>query len=206
MVSDTPTDGRCNADVDGGYCEGWQMDNGRCYSHGGRNDDDGRDPGGAPKANQNAKRHGLHSTPQYLQRHLDEHHEDTYIALFESLCTRYERVHAQGPDYAAKKRLQRVCIEIVKEDLADEWLAQEADESGNLLMEHRTVVDDDSGEVLKEYDVPNSVLEPLAQLKRETRMTLKDMGLLIDPETKKADAMAEAGQAYIQALKRKGQQ
>jgi hypothetical protein len=50
MVSDTPTDGRCNWEYDdGGYCEGHPMDNGRCFHHGGQ-----RENGGAPEGNTNA--------------------------------------------------------------------------------------------------------------------------------------------------------
>lgn len=61
MVSDEPQDGRCNAETSGGYCEGWQMDNGRCWNHGGRNEDDDRDAGGAPEGNDNAVTHGAWS-------------------------------------------------------------------------------------------------------------------------------------------------
>lgn len=50
MVSDTPTDGRCNWEYDdGGYCEAHPMDNGRCFHHGGQ-----RENGGAPEDNDNA--------------------------------------------------------------------------------------------------------------------------------------------------------
>jgi hypothetical protein len=152
------------------------------------------------KGNQNATRHGLQATPEYLVDHLDEHHHDHLVATFEALCTRYEQVHGREADFAAEKRLRRVAIEIVKEDLADEWLAQQAEASGNLLMEHREVIDDETGEVEREYDVPNSVLEPLTALKRETRLTLKDMGLLRDPETKQAEATAEGAAAIRQFM------
>jgi len=57
MVTDTPTDGKCNYEYtpsddykhDSGYCEGHPMDNGRCYHHGGKNEN-----GGAPEGNDNA--------------------------------------------------------------------------------------------------------------------------------------------------------
>ena len=54
MVSDSPTEGRCNYEYDGGgYCEGHPMDNGSCYHHGGKNEN-----GGAPEKNDNATDHG----------------------------------------------------------------------------------------------------------------------------------------------------
>jgi len=195
MTSETPREGRCAAECrDGDYCESYPVQGAdRCRMHGGTND-------GAPERNQNATRHGLQATPEYLVEHLDEHHKDQLVATFESLCTRYESVHARDPDFAAQKRLRRIAIEIVKEDLADEWLAQQAAESGHLLMEHREVVDDETGDVVREYDVPNSVLEPLTALKRETRLTLKDMGLLRDPKTKHAEATAEGAAAIRQFM------
>lgn len=53
MASDTPTDGRCNYEYDdGGYCEAYPMDNGRCYHHGGQ-----RENGGPPEDNENAADH-----------------------------------------------------------------------------------------------------------------------------------------------------
>lgn len=178
------TDDICGADNrDGEPCglpAGWGTDHqgeGRCKHHGGATTG-----GGAPEGNQNATTHGLHATPEYLAEHLDGHHEEQLVATFEALCTRYERHHGHEPDFAAKKRLRRVGVEIVKEDLADEWLAEAADESGHLLMEQRET---DDGRV---YHVPNSIIEPLTALKRETRLTLKDMGLLGDPASKQAEA------------------
>jgi len=169
-----------------GHPEGWGTDNdsGPCKFHGGASPggQEGND-GGAPEGNQNATRHGIHATPEYLADHLNESQRDQLTATFEALCTRYERRRGHDPDYAAKRRLRRVSIEILKEDLADEWLASEAADSGSLLMEQRET---DGGET---YAVPNAVLEPLTALKRETRLTLKDMGLLDDPDTQQADAL-----------------
>lgn len=54
MVSNTPTDGRCNWEYDdGGYCEAHPMDNGRCFHHGGQAEN-----GGAPSGNDNAAKAG----------------------------------------------------------------------------------------------------------------------------------------------------
>jgi len=163
-----------------GHPEGWGTDNetGPCKFHGGAAEDQG-----APEGNQNATRHGIHATPAYLADHLNESQRDQLTATFEALCTRYERRRGHDPDYAAKRRLRRVSIEILKEDLADEWLASEAADSGSLLMEQRETDDGES------YAVPNAVLEPLTALKRETRLTLKDMGLLDDPDTQQANAL-----------------
>jgi uncharacterized protein YjcR len=183
------TDDICGAsnrdDEPCGLPAGWGTDHpgeGRCKHHGGASS-------GAPEGNQNAMRHGLNSVPEYLAAHLDESQQDDLVATHEALLTRYERCHGHDPDYAASKRLRRVAIEIIKEDVADAWLAEQAAESGNLLMEHR-IDTDDQGRIIDEYDVPNSVLESFTALKRETRLTLKDMGLLRDPDTKQAESVA----------------
>jgi hypothetical protein len=63
MPSETPTDGRCNYEYspddqyshDSGYCEGHPMDNGRCFHHGGQEEN-----GGAPDGNENAVTHGAY--------------------------------------------------------------------------------------------------------------------------------------------------
>jgi len=177
-------DDRCPAtNRDGERCghpAGWGTDNddGPCKFHGGAAENQG-----PPEGNQTARTHGLNATPEYLVEHLTESQEDDLVATFEGLVTRYERVHGHEADYAAKKRLRRISIEILKQDLADEWLAEQSEESGHLLMEQRET---DGGET---YAVPNAVLEPLTALKRETRLTLKDMGLLDDPDTQQANAL-----------------
>lgn len=183
MVSQEPIDDRCGESLESGYCEGWPMDNGFCQAHGGKNYPTN---GGAPEANQNAREHGLHSTPEYLLDDLDGHHKDTYYATHEALCTRFERTHGKEPDYLAKKRLSRVAVEIVKEDLADEYLKD--NHSSNLLVEDVTIdYDPETGPV--EVSQANKLLSVLSDLKRETRMTLKDMGLLEDPDSSVAESV-----------------
>jgi hypothetical protein len=172
-----------------GHPAGWgtNNDDGPCKFHGGAAENQG-----APERNQNARKHGLEATPEYLVEHLDAHHEDTLIATFEGLCHRYERIHGHEADHAAKIRLRRISIELLKQDLADEWLAEQAEESGHLLMEQREAEDG------REYEVPNAVLEPMTALKRETRLALKDMGLLQDPDTQQADATATLAEVIEQ--------
>lgn len=172
-------------------CNAWatkQSDRTRCRNCGGES------TGPKTEGNQNAQKHGLYSTPEYLKEHFSEQQEDRYIAYFEALCSRYERRLGQEPDAFAKDRLSRVAIECVKERIADEWLAQKADETGNLLVE----------QFYNEDGIPqkreNQILKELTALKRETRLTLKDMGLLHDPESEKASATRELGDIAREAL------
>lgn len=167
-----------------GHPQGWGTDTttGPCKFHGGE--------AGAPEKNQNAATHHLHSTPEYLLEDVSDRHRDTYYALHEALCTRYERRHGIEPDYAARKRLSRVAVEMVKEDLADEYLRQQAHE-GNPLIEEQEELTEAGPWQSEEV---NKVLPILTQLKRETRLTLKDMGLLKDPDTQQADATRSLAQ------------
>lgn len=164
---------------------GWGMDasSGKCKHHAGTSPD-----GSSHEGNQNARTHGLHSTPEYLLEDVDEKHLDTYHATHEALCTRYEEFHGFEPDFAAKKRLSRISVEIIKEDLADEYLKEEND--GHILTEEQVVdYDPDKGKISKSET--SKVLTVLTDLKRETRLTLKDMGLLKDPDSQQADAVGD---------------
>lgn len=153
-----------------------------------------------PEGNQNAQKHGLYSVPEYLKEHFTEEQENRYTAYFEALCTRYERRLGEEPDAFAKDRLSRVAIECVKERIADEWLSEQADETGNLLIESFVIGQDDNGRPIS-VEQENQILKELTALKRETRLTLKDMGLLHDPESEKANAQQEQAELVRQALK-----
>lgn len=184
---------KCGATCrDGSECEAYPVTGGdRCRMHGGKGS-------GAPDKNQNARSHGLHSTPEYLLEDLDDSHLDTYHATFEALCTRYQEIHGSDPDFAAKKRLSRVAVEMVKEDLADEYLKQNASE--HILVEDETIgySEDDTPQ---EVTQANKLLPELTALKRETRLALKDMGLLNDPESQKADEMGQVRQLWAEDIR-----
>jgi len=77
MVSEEPREDRCAEPVDGGYCEGWQMDNGSCQAHGGQNYN-----GSPPEGNQNAMETGIHSDPVDLFNWLVENEPDALEYIF----------------------------------------------------------------------------------------------------------------------------
>jgi len=168
-------------------CNAWKQGEHRyCYHHKGLEKGPKSD-NGAPERNQNRTTHGLYAVPEYLKEHFSESQEDRYVAYFEALCSRYERLHGQEPDAFAKDRLSRVAIECVKERIADEWLSEQAEETGNLLISSHIIGQTEEGQPI-EVEQENRILSELTALKRETRLTLKDMGLLQDPESEKAQA------------------
>ena len=177
---------KCRATCsDGSECEAWAMDgSNRCRHHGGKSTGPKTEEG-KKEVRTNGVTHGLYTLPEHLRETFTEQQEDRYIAYFEALCSRYERLHAEEPDAFAKDRLSRIAIECVKERIADEYLSDKADDTGNLLIEETWT---DEGQRI---EVNNRILKELTALKRETRLTLKDMGLLSDPESEKADAVGD---------------
>lgn len=175
----------CNTDG----CNAWatkESDRTRCRNCGGESTGPTSEEG-KKESRMNATQHGLYAVPEYLREHFTEAQEDRYTAYFEALCSRYERLHGRVPDEFAKDRLSRVAIECVKERIADEWLAEQADETGNLLIETFIIGQDEDGRPIS-VEQENQILGELTALKRETRLQLKDMGLLNDPEGEKAEA------------------
>jgi len=170
-------------------CNAWatkESDRTRCRNHGGESTGPKTDEG-KEKAKLNAVSHGLYTLPEHLRETFTEQQEDRYIAYFEALCSRYERLHAEEPDAFAKDRLSRVAIECVKERIADEWLSEQAEDTGNLLISSHIIGQTDEGQPIQ-VEQENQILKELTALKRETRLTLKDMGLLRSPEDKQAEA------------------
>jgi len=188
-ASDRPPEKVCNVED----CGAWKTgDLDFCHHH------QGMAKGNAEEGNQRAQKHGLYSVPEYLKQHLSERQQDRYTAYFEALCSRYERYHGHEPDEFAKDRLSRVAIECVKERIADEWLSEQADETGNLLIESYVIGQDDDGRPI-EVEQENQILSELTALKRETRLTLKDMGLLEDDDAE-SQAAKELGEIARQVL------
>ena len=171
----------------GDPCErvaGWgtEFEDGKCKQHRGTSPD-----GESHSGNQNATTHGLYAVPEYLREHFSEEQEDRYTAYFEALCSRYERLHGRTPDEFAKDRLSRVAIECVKERIADEYLSEQA-HNGNILVETEVIGHDPDTKQPQRVTQENKILGELTALKRETRLTLKDMGLLHSPDDKQAEA------------------
>jgi len=189
-ASERPPEKVCDVDD----CSAWKSgEYDFCHHH------KGLQEGQAEAGNQRATKHGLYALPEHLKAHFTETQQDRYTAYFEALCTRYSRIHGQDPDEFAKDRLSRIAIECVKERIADEWLSEQADETGNLLIESYIIGQDESGNPI-EAEQENQILKELTALKRETRLTLKDMGLLSDPESQKAEKMGELSELWREDL------
>lgn len=175
----------CGAETtDGGVCQAQPMDNGRCYHHGGASTGN-PDADGPPEGNQNARTHGLFADRDNLYNSLDSEDQDHVETIADSLATRYEHIHGREPDYAARENIKHVAIDVFKVTLAHDYMAEQGEESGNVLIEQDYAED---GDEVREITRPNQLNRVLSDLKNETRQWLKDMGLLHDPESEKAEA------------------
>jgi len=158
---------------------GWGTDSqsGKCKFHGGAST-------GAPKNNNNAQSHGLHTSAETFFANAEQHHLDTYYAIHESLCTRYEELHGLLP-YHIKKDLSEIAFEMAKLDMAKEYEAENAADPSKPITEKQTR----EGEHGR-YDVEVvSKVEGLkTDIRRENRLALKDMGIYQSPEKEQAQA------------------
>lgn len=177
MSSDTPTEGRCNAETrDGGYCENHPVTGAdRCRMHGGQS------PGGAgPPGNQNARTHGLHADPANVLDDLAEADPDAY----EWILSKYDSYLADAPfdDGSAKADQLK---QVATREYAI-WKATGFQLKGGIIRR-----DGDDG--IEE----SAVNLPLDRMERTITRRLKELGVLDSPDAVAADA--EAGK--VQALR-----
>lgn len=207
MVSEEPTDGRCNAragENGWGYCESYPVTdgdgaprNGRCRMHGGTNPGGAREGSGAPENNQNAATHRMTAAPSKLYENLSEENRALVDGVHDSnvaqLAERWGGRENIPEVHITHSR--RVAMNVLKVTVfAEDWQYEEAKKSGNPLIETKTR-EADSGETY-EVDITSLVEDVASDLARENRMWLKDMGILGSPEEQQADAASEVAAAW----------
>lgn len=198
MVSDKPTDGRCNAEIGGGYCEGWQAKdengdviNGRCRKHG------GDESSGAPEANDNAVSHGLHTSAETFLENAAQHHVDSYYAIHEALCTRFEQVHGREPMHHDKKELSQVALSMAKLEMADEYAAEHAVDESKPLTETQEELTEKG---VWETEVVSKIESLKTDIRRENRLLLKDKGIYASPEAQQANATQDLASLWAEEV------
>ena len=86
---------------------------------------EGNPGGGAPKANTNARKHGLHMKREgYIERQ-DEQDREWIYELLESLVDMWRRRHQDKPPKAIRQRLQSIAIDMHRVSWADSYFADE---------------------------------------------------------------------------------
>ena len=168
MTSETPTEGRCNAQTrDGQYCESYPVTGSdRCRMHG------GSDGAGPPEANQNARTHGLHADPANVLDDLAERDAGGY----EWVMSKYDSYLDAAPFEDGTAKADQLKQVAVQEYII--WKATGFQLKGGVI--RRT---DNGGDV-----VESPVNLPLDRMQRTVTRRLKELGILDDPETEQAAA------------------
>lgn len=193
MSNEEKVEGKCNAKTrDGGYCAlvaGYGTDHkgeGRCKYHGGAGS-------GAPKGNQNAQKHGLYSQRSNYYEDLPAEEKAWIDALVESML---EDAPFTKDNFQKFQMLREIAIDTHKQRQANDYTAEEGliqenivrDDDGNPML-------DDNGELITETD-ENPVNMTYDRLDRSKVRKMKELGLLDDPESQKA----QAGQSISEQL------
>lgn len=182
-ASERPPERVCDVDE----CNAWKMgEKDVCYHHGGSTPTKDENPDvGAPENNANAQTHSLHTSAETFFANAEQHHLDTYYAVHEALCSRFERAHGRTPMYHDKKELAQVALSMAKLDMADEYAAENADDPEKPLTEQQKQM----GESGPWYKEVVSKIETLkTDIRRENRLLLKDKGIYASPEAQSAQA------------------
>lgn len=160
---------------------GWgtRNDSGPCRYHGGCGGDVG-DPGGAPKGNQNARRHGLHSDPADLLDDLAENEPDAY----EWVMRKYDSYVAAAPFEDGSGKADQLKQIAVKEYAI--WQATGLQiKEGIIKRTHRK---DSTGEFVEVED-EHPANQASDRMERTITRRLKELGVLDDPDSQQADAL-----------------
>jgi hypothetical protein len=175
-------------------CGGWAMDNGKCFHCGGQNY--GEDHG-APENNNHNQKHGLHTSAETFFEHADQHHLDTYYAVHEALCSRFQDAHGREPMYHDKKELAQVALSIAKLDMADEYAAENAVDPEKPLTENEKRMTEAG---MWEKEVVSKIETLKTDIRRENRLLLKDKGIYASPESQKAQAQEDLASLWASEL------
>jgi hypothetical protein len=194
-----------------GYCGAWpgkgtdHVGEGRCSKHGGAGGSGGeREDAGAPEDNTNAVTHGAYADcNSYYQDVLDDAMREFVDDVFEDYLERYREQHGDPP-LGIEAELFRISVTHAKDIGLDRWADEKPAEleSGHPLVDKETrkkSITNDFGEseVIDERRYRESVVtKAQKRLSTDRRQWLKDLGLLEDPESQKADAISDLKDAW----------
>lgn len=184
MPHDTKQDGYCNANVKQGegYCAnraGFRTDHvgdGRCYLHGGLTEN-----AGAPEGNTNAETHGLYTDRQSYYEDRTDDEKEWIDAITESLLL---DAPFDKDNFAKYEMVRNIAIDMHKLRRANDYI----DHKG-VVHRDKTVGYTDDGKPIK-MDEENVLNVAYDRLNRTLTRQLKELGILDDPDSKRAEAEA----------------
>lgn len=180
MPTDEPKDDKCAANVKNGdgYCAnpaGFRTDHvgdGRCYLHGGCST-------GPPEGTANAEKHGLHSDRQLYYERQDPEAKAWIDSVRDSLLS---DAPFTEDNFAKYQMIQNIAIDMHKLRRANDYI----DEKG-VVDRDKTVGYTDDGRPIKQ-DEENALNIAYDRLNKTITKQLKELGVLSDPESQKAEA------------------
>jgi len=198
------TKGRGGESVFVGYCgqpEGWgcgpDITEGRCKHHGGLNS--GENGQGGTEENTNAVTHGAYvECNSYYQNVLGEQMQEFVDDVFEDYLEQYRELHGDPP-LGIESELFRISVTHAKDIGLDRWADDKPEEleSGHPLVDKETRHKSVGDEIVEERKYRESVVaQAQKKLSTDRRQWLKDLGLLEDPESQKADALSGMKDAW----------
>lgn len=172
MSTPEPLPDRCGARTrDGQYCERYPCEGSkRCPNHGGQST-------GPPKGSANNLKHGATAAPINLLNHLD----DDKLEWVEALVDGYLKEADFGPESPKVERLTRTCVMIYQE-----WAGQEAIFNEGMAVDDVVGVTEQGEPVVRNDE--HYLCRRIDRLNDKIRHNLKDLGLMDDPRSQKADA------------------
>ena len=165
-------------DQDVGYCAnraGFRTDHfdeGRCYLHG----------GGSKTANQGnnyAQKHGLYADRQNYYKNCSTEEQQWIDAVVESIL---DDAQFGADNFAKMQMVRNIAIDMHKMQDANTFIDQ-----AGLVQEDQTVGYGPKGNAIKE-DKENPINITYDRLNRTMTRQLKELGILDDPESQKAEA------------------
>lgn len=147
--------------------------------------------GGAPEGNSNSLKHGVYATPSNLTEHLS----DDELEWIQEIVDGYlERAAFDANDPRAE-RLVMVAVKLYQEWAAENQMLKEG------LSEDTTIGVNKQGEPIVNKD-SHHLRRASNQLSKESRLLLRELGLLNPPEQQQAEAQESVAQAFERAVDR----
>lgn len=191
MPTKNPEDDKCGAQVrdysvpdewdqDDGYCAnkaGFRTDHigdGRCYLHGGGSKT-------ANTGNNYAEKHGLYADRQNYYKNRTTLEQQWIDAVVESLL---DDAPFSADNFAKMSMIRNIAIDMHKLKNANDFI----DKAG-LVQEDKIVGYGNNGKPIKE-DKENPINVTYDRLNRTMTRQLKELGILDDPESQKAESTA----------------
>jgi|LMAX01.1.fsa_nt_gi hypothetical protein len=187
MVSEHPIEGRCGFEIEsGGYCERLpdsEDERGYCAVH--PPDEEEKKAvldsmAKSKQGNQNATRHGLYSDRENYVQNFPNADVEFIEQMHQDLCDRFRRIHGREPDMFDREVARNIAIDLEQIPSAYKYVKKQTWVQKEERIEEGTLFSD---------DVPNILLDDIRQQNESVIKRMKDLGLLNDPETKKASAL-----------------